>query len=341
VAAQPSTVFVPSEEARTRSGRRRWLLALGSLLLLVAAGVGVLVAWPRIRPRPLDPVERVADDYLRALVKKDATAQERLGTVDEPPAIRSYQKLHRERSRNRLIRGSFAPLAALHRRIEGEFAYDPAIRRFTPKHPLGAAAETLDAVHEAKDKAEKSGLYDKMASGDPDDIFDAAEELGKVFSNLAEGALAPKKIVPTYKMLVQEAKPPLPAEDRELALSVAERPGVWDALLKRPFHTLRADGPFIYERAEVDAEVNDALASLGDPPSTLRLTLVRFRLEGIDTGWRVVEARRVGPGLEAPESPGPSGNEDSPYPPSPGTPSAPTSPGDTYSPGAATTPAPQ
>ena len=70
----------------------------------------------------------------------------------------------------------------------------------------------------------------------------------------------------------------------------------WGALLKRPFQTLKADGPFIYETAEVTALATDRLASLGDPPSRLRLELARFRLEGIDTGWKVVSARRVLPG---------------------------------------------
>ena len=129
-------------------------------------------------------------------------------TIEEPPAIRSFQEIHRDRSRNRTVKGSFAPLARLHSRIESEFTYDPAIARFTPKNPLGAAGETLDAVHAAKEKAEKSGIYEKMASGDPNDVFDAAENFGKIFTQLAEGVLAPKKILPTYKLLVDDAKPP-------------------------------------------------------------------------------------------------------------------------------------
>ena len=136
-----------------------------------------------------------------------------------------------------------------------------------------------------------------MASGDPNDIFDAAENFGKVFTQLAEGALAPKKILPTYKMLVDEARPPIPSSVKDLASSVADNPKTWDALLKRPFHALKADGPFIFEQAEVDAQVTDQLASLGDPPTILHLSLIRFRLEGIDTAWRVTAARRVLPGV--------------------------------------------
>ena len=79
--------------------------------------------------------------------------------------------------------------------------------RFTPKNPLGAAAETMDVLQAAKEDAEKSGLYKKMQSGDPDDLFDAAEQFGKVFTTLAEGVLAPKRILPSYKLLVESAKP--------------------------------------------------------------------------------------------------------------------------------------
>ena len=168
-----------------------------------------------------------------------------------------------------------------------------------PKNAMGAAAETLDALHEAKEDAEKSGLYKKMQSGDPNDLFDAAEQFGKVFTQLAEGALAPKKLLPTYRMLVEEAKPPLPDDAKSLALEVSDDPEDWDALLKRSFQTLKADGPFIFEHAEVNAMATDRLASLGDPPTRLSLTLVRFRLEAIDSGWKVISVRRVLPGDEA------------------------------------------
>ncbi len=154
----------------------------------------------------------------------------------------------------------------------------------------------LDVAQAAKDEAEKSGLYKKMQSGDPNDLFDSAEQLGKVFTKLAEGALSPKKLLPTYRMLVLEAKPPLPDDAKSLALEVSAAPNDWAALLKRSFHTLKADGPFILEHAEVNATATDRLASSGDPPTRLSLTLVRFRLEAIDSGWKVVSVRRLLPG---------------------------------------------
>src|SRR5262249_12940967 len=115
----------------------------------------------------------------------------------------------------------------------------------------------------------------------------------------------------------EESKPPLSDDARALALAVAESPKDWDALLKRPFWTLKPDGPFIYEEAEVTATGRDRLASLGDPPSRLRLQVVRFPLEAIDTGGKVASAHRVQPGEEktAPASPSPPPRS---YSPSPG-----------------------
>jgi hypothetical protein len=298
---EAGSVFVPSDAAQERGSQRwRWI-ALFVVALAAVGAIAVMVAWPRLNPRRLDPVERVADSYLNALVADDAEAARRMATIDDPPAIRSVKSVVRDRRGDRVLKGSFARLGELHARIAANYDYDASAGRFTPKSAVGPAAETLDALHTAKDEAEKSGMYQKMQSGDPDDIFDAAEQLGQVFSKLAEGALAPKRIVPTYQMLVESSKPSLTGDARALALEVAASPKQWDALLKRPFHSLKPDGPFIFERAEVKATVSDRLASLGDPPSTLRLSLVRFRLEGIDTGWKVVTARRVQPG-EKPES---------------------------------------
>jgi hypothetical protein len=159
-----------------------------------------------------------------------------------------------------------------------------------------------------------------MQSGNPDDLFDAAEQYGKVFTKLAESTLSPKRILPTYKMLVESSKPPLSDDAKALALEVAESPKDWDTLLGRSFWKLTPDGPFIYEEAEVTATARDRLASLGDPPTRLRLKLVRFRLDWIDTGWKVVSARRIQPGDEKPA------------------PAAPTSPPRSYSTGATPTP---
>jgi hypothetical protein len=303
------SVFIPSEATgRRRTARRLAWLALAGLLVAGLA-VGTVVAWPRLRqwwnPVPPDPVEQVASAYLKALADGDSEAQRRLGTVELPPAIRTFREVKHDPARDRQTRGSFAPISAFHARLSKTYDYDEASGRYIPKNQLGPAAETLDALHEAKDKAEQDGLYDKMQSGDPEDLFDAAESLAKAYkplAKLAEGALNPKRLIPSYQQLVETAKPPLPTPEKALALDFAANRETWDALLKRPFTTLRADGPFLLERAEVTASIVDALGSLGDPPRTLRLTLSRFRLEGIDTGWRVTSARRDGePDPNAPE----------------------------------------
>jgi hypothetical protein len=316
VAPSEESVFVPADDAK-RPRRLRRMLAVGLVLLLVA-GVAVVVALPTLRrwwhPVPPDPVETVATAYLHALVDGDSEATRRLGTVDLPPAIRTFRAVRRDRSKNSRLRGSFAPITAFHARVNETYTYDPSSGRYLPKNPLGPAAETLDALHDAKAKAEAEGLAKKIASGDPEDLFDAAEGMAKTFSNLAETVLAPKKLIPTYKRLVDDAKPPLPPAERTLALDFASRHETWDALLKRSYTTLKADGPFILDRAEISASIVEGLGSLGDPPTPLYLTLTRFRLEGIDTGWKVTETRRAGqPAAPAPEpSPPPSTPRPSP-----------------------------
>jgi len=210
----------------------------------------------------------------------------------------------------------------MHAWIDKTYEYHADSGRFQPRDLLGPAAETLDVLHAAK--AEQAETAKKIASGSPDDLFDAAESLATNFSKLAEGALAPQRLIPSYRQLVNEAKPPLPPEARELALDFGTNPDLWNQLLKRPFPTLKADGPFVLERAEVDALVVDRLGSLGDPPRTLKLNLLRFRLEGIDTGGKVIAARREGDREPV----------NSPYPAADPSPALEAEPGSSRSPGA-------
>src|SRR5262249_25810394 len=88
-AAASASVFVPS--GRGAEPRfRRWPIYASALVMLAATvATAILVMWPRLNPRRLDPVERVANEYLKALSLDDSATIKRLGTVDEPPAIRS------------------------------------------------------------------------------------------------------------------------------------------------------------------------------------------------------------------------------------------------------------
>ncbi len=291
-----SSIFLPKDKKAKKTkepGGSRAILwaALLVVPILIVAG---LIAYPR-SSRPTTMVEGAAYDYLQALVKGDTEAVNRLGVVEDPPAIRSFRDLKRDGDTAR-TKGDFSPIARLHRSIEKKFVYDQNTGRFTPKDPLGPAAETLDALHDAKAKAEKDGTYKKMASGDPEEQMQAAIDFGGVFTRLSEGILSPKKLIPSYRMLVENAKPPLTGTELALALDYAVHREEWDGLLKRPFPTLKAQGPFQFEKAELTTSVVDRLASGGDPPATVRLRLVRFRMDAIDTGWKVVACRRVRPG---------------------------------------------
>jgi hypothetical protein len=293
-----ASVFVPAESRRIHWWR--WA-ALAVLLLLLGGATGVVVAWPKLRawrhPVPPDAVEIAAENYLKALTTQDTAEAHRLGTIEEPPAISSFHSVKHDAANDVRLKGSFAPIGALHGRIDKKYTFDPNNGRFQAKDKLGPAAELADALHDAKEKNEQNGTYKNLASGDPEEMFDAIEQFGKSISSLAEagGPVSMRRLMPTYKQLVEDSKPPLPPDEKELALDFAENREQWDGLLKRPFVTLKADGPYVLEQAEVTALVVDRLGSMGDPPKRLRLKLVRFRLEGIDTGWKVVSAEREDP----------------------------------------------
>src|SRR5262249_30274180 len=100
-AAAKGNVFVPNapkEPKKSRTG-----LCLGLILTPLAIAVGV-VAWPAIRdwldPRPKTMVEGAAYDYLTALAKGDDAAAAKVGVVQDPPAIRSFRDLKRDKPRD-------------------------------------------------------------------------------------------------------------------------------------------------------------------------------------------------------------------------------------------------
>ena len=296
--AAESNVFVPKEPTKPRKSRRLLWALLALIPFLLVVGV---VTWPSVRqwlnPRIQTPVEVAADDYLSALARGDAEAAARVGVVQEPPAIRSFRDLQARPDREPPDQGLVRPdRRAPRSRSRRNTTTTRPTGRFTPKDPLGPAAETLDALHDAKAKAEKDGIYKKMASGDPEEILHAAERLRRGLRQLSEGILAPKKLIPSYKMLVQRRQAPAPRR-REVpwpwTTPATASPGT--PCSKRPFPTLKADGPFVFEQAEVTAQVEDRLASQRRPAHAAPAQAVRFRLDAIDTGWKVVSARRIHP----------------------------------------------
>ena len=204
-----------------RSGPARWRSSL--------AGVAALDLWPRVKPRArLDPVERVAEGYLQALIKGDLAAQQRLSTIEEPPAIRSYQGVHRDSSHNRTIKGSFAPLAPS---TSGSSPNSPTIRR-SP----GSRRSTRwvrpprrsTPCTRPRRRPRNRGSTRRWPAAIPTTSSTPPRTSARSSPSSPKGLLAPKKILPTYKMLVDEAKPPIPRAEKELALAVADDPKTWD-----------------------------------------------------------------------------------------------------------------
>lgn len=304
----------PEEDPRPRRPRRRLVpFAIG---LLGGLAIASLVLLPMLRrpappspvepsePEPTDPVEGTARAFLDALVSGDAEAIDRLSTLKVPPAISFHAASQRDPQGDETIRGSFAPVAGLHEQIGEKYTYKPEIDRFENVNPLGVAADFMDEAEKVRKDNEQAEIFDRIAGGSADEQLDAAVAYAESFANLTQNLLPRKELVPTYAQLVRDANPPLPPDAEALALRFGEDKETWDELLGRPFFTIEADGPFVLEEAEVTAVVRDRLASSGDPPRRLRLELVRFRLDAIDTGWKVVSARREDPS-EEPTGPSP------------------------------------
>ncbi|WP_169976807.1 hypothetical protein [Tautonia rosea] len=306
--ASASVLITPhsmeAEEAQPSTTQRRKRLipfllgAVGGLLL------AALIFWPILRttapdrPEPLEgagpinPVERTARTFLEALVANDVETIDRLSVQNDPPLIASFEDVQRDPSEDETIRGSFAPLAQLNDRIASTYIYDPEIKRFRNANPLGVAANFMDEAERLKEENEAGDIYSRIAGGTADEQLDAAVEFAEQFVKLTQNTLPRKELVPTYSQLVEDADPPLPPDAEALALNFGEDTATWEELLGRPFFTIGADGPFILDRAQAVATIQDRLASPGAPPRRLRLELVRFRLDAIDTGWKIISARR-------------------------------------------------
>ncbi len=313
--------MVDASSAESSTRRRRRLLMALALLLLVVPGITALVMtrpWEwideRIAAKPFDPNDpaSVAQRFVDLLDRGDFEAATEWTTLeaDQLPAARDPRMLRPEPPgppHNAIqISGDFSPLTDLHRQIDREYEYDPAIGRFQPRNPLGLAADTLQGLEAAKEQVEQGGLYDKIASGDPDDLFDAAESLARMYTDLGGSltneALSSKRLVPTYKQLVDGADPKLTGAPEMLADHYVENSETWDDLLNRPFFELDSETPFALEEVRYRVTTNLGNASPTDPPTILRLTLTRFNLGGRDTGWKVTRIETVDRSEEAPPS---------------------------------------
>ncbi len=275
-------------------------------LLFIRQQDNKLVSQPK--PVRVDEVEAVAQQFLTALQENDQARVRSLSTLELPPAIQDFHQVRRHPDRDHELRGSFRPLRIIHEQIEAKYQYDRSIDRFVNAHPLGTAANLMDQANAARSELDASKLMEKYSSGSPDEQLDAAVGYAELLSGVFQAALPRTELTPTYRQIIEDWESPIPFEAKNLALKLGDEPNRWRDLLGRPFHTLKSDGSFLLQEAEVTAEVRDSLRTADDPRGTLRLELVRFQLEGIDTGWTVVSASRE----STPDIPIPSVERDRP-----------------------------
>ena len=253
-AAPEPSVFVAAEPPR-RPGRLR----------KVGLGVADVACWSRAsawpspghprrwwHPIPPDPVEVAGGAYLQALADGDYEAAHRLGTVDEPPAIRSFRDVRRLPDRRPHAQGVVRPDRRVPRADRREVRVRSRDRPIQgPRSPRTGGRDARRAARGQgqgragrdlqEDGQRRSGRHLRRGRGS-----------GRGHGQAGRGRARPQEARPDLQAARRRCEAPAAPRCEPSWRSTTPRTArPWDALLKRPFPTLKADGPFRFERAEV------------------------------------------------------------------------------------------
>lgn len=299
--------------ALIRGGRpapRRGGAAGPLLAFVVFASIAAACYWT-LRPagvgagrasRPDDPDGRTAFDFVQALIDNDQEALARLGSTSVlPPRLAGLESLRAEPAGNLSRSGEFAPIAAFHEKLEADYRADPRADRYKAIRPPQLAASDHPAAPAAPAaepgrRLTEEELFEVMGGDDPMAAEDAARALfdDQPVDPFEQAPGRPPAVEPTYAQLAEAAEPRLEGEARALALDYGIDRVTWDALIGRPFPKLRDAGPFELERREWIATVRRQTEAGPARSERLRLVVSRFRLGGLDSGWKVTSAALVG-----------------------------------------------
>lgn len=282
------SAWVPAraiDRRRPSWGRRLLLLLLVAVPILVVAG---LVVIPPLLPK--DPRAVVIEQYLEAVRTGEEEKAAELGVLDEPPLTASVGRIVEREDVGDAYAGAYEPIAQFHRDIGQK--YTPRGDVYLKEDMTGTLAKMLNLRKEAAVKGE--AIAKKIERGRPEDLFDAAEGLAEGYSGIFDAILGPvdspakaEPIVLTYEDLVAEHAKDLGAEQRLLLDDFAANRDKWERLLGRDPRELNAKGEFRVDDTVWETRVWLPGQSSGEPPKTVRFTLRRFRVDLIDTGWKV------------------------------------------------------
>jgi hypothetical protein len=285
------------------------LLAIPILL------VAVLVLAPPLLPR--DPRERVLREYFAAIGAGDRERAARFGVVDDAPIVRSLADARWLEGQERVIEGSFRPIADFHALIDQTYRRegDVFIRKDTTRtlakvinaadamrQAPAAPADSLDQATAQLEKLEQSLGIDDSASSPPrrpprdelDRAIDFAEQYSKAMESIQRLLIRGPKhaaLAATYEQLAAEEKDRFDDSQKQLLDDVGANRGKWRQALGREFLDLRDGGQFTFEKSTWEARAWLPNQSTSEPPRVLCAQLIRFRLGLIDSGWKVWEIR--------------------------------------------------
>ena len=219
----------PSSSRRRPAGPRRGR----KIAAFVAATLVVVVARGGRRlaedPEPLEDAppptrsRRRRRRYLRALVDGDAEAARRLGTVELPPAIRSFRNVRRDPAGDARLKGSFAPIAAFHAQDRGDLHLRPGHRPLHARERPRPRGRRPRRAPRGQGQGRAGRDLQEDAERQPRRPLRRGRGPGQAAGDaLPKASCRPRSSSRPTRMLVDDAKPPLPPEERALAKDFAD-----------------------------------------------------------------------------------------------------------------------
>lgn len=277
---------------RKSTWRRKLVWAL-VLLLPVLVVVGLVVA-PTLWPK--DPKQIVLENYLAAVREGKFKEAEQFGVLDDnrAPIVKSLGRANFAEAEEKDTAGSFKEIAEFHQHIAGKYKAEGEV--FLANDITGKLAGTINLRDKILEEQQKAKTSPKKYRDELDAAVDFAENYAKNVNALADmfiGGPQHKSVAVTYEQLLKEWGGELNPNQRYLLDSYRQNRAQWQKLLGRDFQSIGDEGEFTLQESSWETSLWLSNQSYSEPPKKVRVTLVRFSVGLIDSGWKVWEIKRI------------------------------------------------
>jgi len=285
--------WVPDEstEEKPPQKKRRWLKPVLIALVCMLIPASLLVAFFLMgQLQHHNNVERVVLDYLEARRDGDPEAIQRLALLDGDERIDPIPDPHlvEQVGEVKKLKGSFKGVGKFHKTLKSYTRAAPHAPVYAKGIDMAKVAEARRRAKQAIHSGEAQRVINSATSMDlfPDDDrgWNDLMKWGKMQQDLVNPVEAS---IVDYSDLLEKTPVKLDEAQRELCLFYREHMEKFDSLFAADdFTQVRASDTFTLQTAEVTVW----LGSPGDEKARkVRYRLIRFQLEGLDTGWKILE----------------------------------------------------